>query len=329
MAGYRKPRKKKSSSGGFPLWTVLFLAGVVVGLALLKDYLKDRPAHAPAPVARQEAPPQPKPRPRKRPAPPSAKPAEPAQKPLPPVIQQAVPVQPSHEPTTVPPSKQSGGPRVVVVLDDAGYKLDLVQDAIQVLPASITFAVIPFLPESESCAQLLHRAGFPVILHQPMEPEDSGRWKPGPGELYCGMPADKVAPALSRSLAAVPYAEGVNNHMGSQATKDAALMEAVCAFLKFRGLYFLDSRTTPDTVAYAAAGRAGLRCAQRAVFLDDVDAPGAIMAQVDALAARALQDGEAVGIGHVRPNTIRVLSERIPHWESRGIRFVPLREVVR
>lgn len=218
---------------------------------------------------------------------------------------------------------------MALVLDDAGYRLDLVQEAVRSLPRAVTFAVIPHLPETESSAQLLHERGFPIILHQPMEPEDSGRWKPGPGELYCGMPGDKVAPTLARSLAAVPYAEGVNNHMGSRATTDEALMESVAAYLKFRGLYFLDSRTTPDTVAFAVARRKGLRCAQRAVFLDDVDAAGAIMTQVDALAARALQDGEAVGIGHVRPITLKVLMERIPYWESRGVRFVPLREVVR
>jgi hypothetical protein len=215
------------------------------------------------------------------------------------------------------------------VIDDVGQRLDLAEEAARLLPRQVTFAVIPYLPASEPSAKLLYTHGFPIILHTPMEPEDSGKWKHVPGEIWVGMAPDQVGRILEEDLAAVPQAEGANNHMGSRATRDPALMRAVMEVLKRRGLYFLDSRTTPGTIAFAAAQQAGLRTAQRAVFLDDVDAPGAIMDQVDTLADRALKEGAAVGIGHLRPNTLRVLSERLPLLESRGIRLVPLREVVR
>ncbi|MEW5764592.1 MAG: divergent polysaccharide deacetylase family protein [Acidobacteriota bacterium] len=218
---------------------------------------------------------------------------------------------------------------LAVVLDDVGQSLDLAEAASGRLPAPVTFAVIPFLPASESSARLLHGRGFPVILHAPMEPLGPRRWRATPGTLLTGMAASEVERILLRDIEAVPHAEGVNNHMGSRATQDADLMRVVMGVLKERGLYFLDSRTSPLTVAHEAAREAGVPSASRAVFLDGEDDVGAIMAQLDTLVARSRKEGALVGIGHLRPNTVEALARRMPYWSSRSVRFVPLREVVR
>jgi polysaccharide deacetylase 2 family uncharacterized protein YibQ len=296
----------------FPSRTVVALLLAVAALLLVRQHLLRRPApQSPSTAARSG----------KTPAAPHGGPAA---KPG----RSGRAYGPGPE-TTEPPSRPSGSARAVLVIDDTGGNLDLALDAARLLPQSVTFAVIPYLKDSEASARALHERGFAVILHAPMQPEDGQRWKPVRGEIDVGMAPSQVASALEGSLAEVPFAEGVNNHMGSRATRDGRLMEAVMNVLRARGLYFLDSRTTAGTVAYETARRAGVPCAQRAVFLDDVDKPDAIMAQLDVLGEKAMKEGEAVAIGHLRPNTLRVLSERIPYWERRGLRFVRLREVVR
>jgi len=227
------------------------------------------------------------------------------------------------------PEPTGGPPRIALVLDDVGYRMDLVKEAERVLPRTVTFAVIPFLPYSKEAADSLHRCGFPVILHQPMEPIENHRWKQTSHTLLVGMPREEVAAILERCLEAVPQAEGVNNHMGSRATSDPESMAHVMAYLATRDLYFLDSRTTARTVAYQMARRHGVAAAQRAVFLDDTDEVRAIMKQIDATGARALKEGDVVGLGHIRANTLRALAERIPYWRSQGVEFIPLREMVR
>jgi hypothetical protein len=221
------------------------------------------------------------------------------------------------------------GPATVsIVIDDVGYRMDLVEEAVEKLPRSVTFAIIPFLPYSEQSDDYLHAHGFPVILHAPMEPENNGRWKHTPGELMVGMPRAEVDKILAEDFKAVPHAEGANNHMGSMATSDPVLMRDVMAFLKARDFYFLDSRTTAQTVAYDTAQDMGIRSAYRTVFLDDVDEENAIIKQLDSLVTRAEREGPLVAIGHLRPRTIEVLSRKIPDWTAKGVRFIPLREVV-
>ncbi len=123
-------------------------------------------------------------------------------------------------------------------------------------------------------------------------------------------------------LDTVPHAAGVNNHQGSRATADPALMAALMPALRDRGLFFIDSRTTAATVAYAAAERSGVRAASRKVFLDDTPTREAVLAQLDLAARDAIRDGSAIAIGHPHAETIAALAESLPRLEARGIRLV-------
>ncbi len=303
------------------MWIALSMAILFIGLVWLRCHLGSEPPEEPvesvsAPVEE-----------------PAPFPESPPEEKMPPVETGESPPPPAEYgdlPDLPPPPVPSGGPpRIALVLDDVGYRMDLVQQASETLPRSVTFAVIPFLPYSEEAAEALHSDGFPVLLHQPMEPLQNHRWKQTSHTLLVGMPGEEVENILNRSLGAVPHAEGVNNHMGSRATADQAMMVHLMSFLKSRELFFLDSRTTAQTVAYDTARRFGVPTAQRAVFLDDTDDYHGIIKQIDDLAARALKEGDVVGIGHIRPNTLRALGVQIPHWRSRGIQFIPLREMVR
>lgn len=310
MAPKTRSRKKRAEFRLPAAWLLLLLVllGAVVALRLR---LTHRPAVSAPPAPPASAPP---------PSPPSPAPRLRRESPRPPG-RPSVP-----EP---PPLFREGEAAVSLVLDDTGQSLDLAEEAAARLPRSVTFAVIPYLPASRSSAERLHALGFPVILHAPMEPLDGRRWRASGGMLLGGMGKEEVRRILLGDLGEVPYAEGVNNHMGSRATQDRALMAAVMEVLSERGLYFLDSRTTPLTVAYDEARAAGVPTAFRSVFLDGEDEGGAIMAQLDSLVDRSRREGVLVGIGHLRPRTVEALAARIPYWSRRGVRFVPLREVVR
>jgi len=200
--------------------------------------------------------------------------------------------------------------------------------------APLTFAIIPHLKHSRRSAEVGYSAGHEVILHQPMEPEDLESSDPGTGAIVTGMPRTRVVEVLRANLASVPHAVGLNNHMGSRATSDQRLMDDVLAAVASLGsasreLYFLDSRTSPQTVAYEAARRHGVPSAQRSVFLDNDLDPVRITRQLDELLATARETGSAVGIGHLKPETLGVLEAVLPRISSRDVRLVPLSQLVR
>jgi len=228
------------------------------------------------------------------------------------------------------PAQTPGAPRLAIIIDDLGYDR-AAAEALFALPYPFTVSVLPNLPISAELAEEAQRFGYKVMLHLPME-SANGDAKPEAVELLVGMSPEDVARIVSRMLESVPQASGVNNHQGSRATTDAALMAAVMPFLREREMFFIDSRTTPRSIAYSAARHAGVPAAYRTVFLDDTETREATLqqlAQAERLARDPAGAGWAIAIGHPHPTTLEALAEFLPGLHARGIRLVFVSELVR
>lgn len=219
-------------------------------------------------------------------------------------------------------------PRIAVVIDDLGDSLATGREVLALEPA-VTVAVIPFRPASGAIAAAAVEAGREVILHLPLEPEDAGEMGGARGFLRTGMRGATLEQQLDADLAGVPYIVGVNGHMGSRFTSDPAAMATLLGALRARGLFFLDSRTSPGSVAAETAARLGVRFGERSVFLDHDPAPSAVERQLDELAIVARRDGQAIGIGHPHRSTLRALAAWLPAARQQGIHVVPASALVR
>ena len=223
--------------------------------------------------------------------------------------------------------KAERGAPLAIILDDLGSDR-AAADRIFALPYPLTLSVLPNHAHSAEIAEEAHRRGYEVMLHLPMRA--SGGEKPEAEELEPGMPAGELASVVEKMANAVPYAVGVNNHQGSQATSDAALMNELMPVLQQRGLFYIDSRTTATTVAYDAARKDGVRTAFRNVpFLDDVAETGAVRKQLELAMRGAREKGGAIAIGHPHPATLEALREVLPRAASEGVRLVFASEMVR
>lgn len=211
------------------------------------------------------------------------------------------------------------GPRLAILVDDLGHDRASA-DAVLRLPFPVSVAVLPRLPFSTEVAEEAHRRGDQVLLHLPMESEGDGTGVvTEPVELHVGMAPEEVDQTVGEMLETVPYATGVNNHQGSRATADPALMDAVMRALGRRGLFFIDSRTTAQTVAFDTAEIDGVRAAFRKVFLDDTPTREAILKQLELAGREAREQGWAIAIGHPHPATIAAIAEGVPKLEAQGI----------
>ncbi|MBF0628985.1 MAG: divergent polysaccharide deacetylase family protein [Magnetococcales bacterium] len=232
--------------------------------------------------------------------------------------EESLPHEPPSLPEPPPPGRRDGTPRVAVVIDDLGYNVP-VSLAIARLPYAVTLAILPGGDGSRQVAFIGKSTHKEVILHQPMEPLGYPRIKPGPGALLAGMGAEEIRPIVSHNLEKFPEAVGINNHMGSRLTQDRAAMDVVMGLLKERGLFFLDSRTSQTSVAYARARAHGLPAARRDVFLDNVQRVSAIEARLAELEHIARVTGRAIAIGHPYRETLTALQGWLPAVTKRGI----------
>jgi polysaccharide deacetylase 2 family uncharacterized protein YibQ len=222
--------------------------------------------------------------------------------------------------------EKSGGARLAIVLDDLGNDR-AAADAIFALPYPLTISVLPNHAHSLEIAEEAHRRGYEVMLHLPMQ--SVGNETPEAQELHPGMPADDIPVLFEQMMQSVPNAAGVNNHQGSQATADPALMEELMPVLQKWNLFYVDSRTTAATVAYDTAQRFGVRSGFRNVpFLDDVAEVSAVRKQLELALRGAKEKGEAIAIGHPHPATLQALSEILPHAAERGVHLAYASDLV-
>jgi polysaccharide deacetylase 2 family uncharacterized protein YibQ len=218
-------------------------------------------------------------------------------------------------------------PKVAIVIDDLGGENHFAQEILR-WDVPLTFSILPFTPYSKTLAEQAHQKGREVILHLPMEPYGYPKTKPGEGVLLDEMDGEKIRRQLSKDIEAIPYVTGVSNHMGSRLMEDPEKLKVVLSELKRRGLFFLDSRTTPQTVGLETAKSVGIRAMERSLFLDHSLDPEDIKQQLEKLAQLSLATGKAIGIGHPHPSTLKSLKEMIPKMKEKGIEIVPLSSVM-
>jgi polysaccharide deacetylase 2 family uncharacterized protein YibQ len=217
-------------------------------------------------------------------------------------------------------------PRLAIILDDLGSDRSAAE-SIFAMPYPLTISILPYHEHSREIADEALRRGYQVMLHLPMQ--SVANEAPEKQELRPGMPAAEVQQLLGEMVASVPNAVGMNNHQGSQATSDPALMEELMPAVRNLNLFYVDSRTTAATVAFDTAKRYGVPAAFRNVpFLDDVQEVSAVRKQLQLALRGAKEKKSAIAIGHAHPATLEALREFLPAAHENGVQLVFVSELV-
>jgi len=218
-------------------------------------------------------------------------------------------------------------PVLSLVIDDLGYSLANGMAAID-LNGEHTYAILPGAAYSRKLAQHAHQQNKEVILHLPMQSISSSAAHE-PNALNEAMDEEQLTTNVHALLAEVPFIRGVNNHMGSHLTEFDFFMRPVMDSIRGYnpGLYFLDSRTSPRSVAHAQALDAGLSSISRDVFLDDEPNPESIRLQFNIWLTKARALGSAIAIGHPYSNTIDILRAQLPATDGE-FEFLPISKLI-
>lgn len=219
---------------------------------------------------------------------------------------------------------QADTPKIAIIIDDIGYQktdLKLIE-----LPFPLTFAVLPYTPYGNKAAKQAFLQQKDVMLHMPMQASNGKT--PGPGALTEQMGKREVQQSLQAALADIPYAIGINNHMGSYYTELNEPMAWTMEYLRKRHLFFVDSLTTSHSKAGKYASQFGVTHLSRHVFLDNEQNEAAIGKQFDVLLRIAKKRQSAIAIAHPYPETYNFLRKNLPRLQQQGVQLVSISQLL-
>jgi polysaccharide deacetylase 2 family uncharacterized protein YibQ len=217
-------------------------------------------------------------------------------------------------------------PRIAIIIDDMGHHQQIGRQLLQ-LDLNVTYSFLPNAPYTVELAETAHQTGRDILVHLPMEPKDPA-WNAGAGALSVRDQPEIMREKTRNMLAAVPYAIGANNHMGSRFTEDAEAMRVVLASLKTHSFFFIDSYTTAASSGLATARQLNVPAARRQIFLDNIREPSAIFRRIEQLIAVAKKQGWAIGIGHPNKETLTALT-RCRDQGLTGVKIVGVHQLVK
>ncbi len=218
-------------------------------------------------------------------------------------------------------------PSIALIFDDLGHSLSDLQ-RIYSLDIPVTISVIPGLKFSKNIAHIGSRCGFSVFIHLPLEAEKTKKSRLFSRMITTDLNKREIRSILRHNLNSIRIAIGVNNHMGSKATKDPRVMKIILKELKRRNLVFVDSRTSPDSLAYDLARKIGLTCGYNQGFLDSVDTLTQMEKRMDDLILKAKEKGKIIIIAHPKNKTLRFLEKNLPKIKEK-INFITIKDYFR
>lgn len=221
-------------------------------------------------------------------------------------------------------------PMMAIIIDDLGYTAPSLVARLCNQSIAFDVAVLPYQAFTKQSAELAHSRGKEVMLHLPMEPDGyPGVGKdPGPYAVMHDLPECEVRHRVQKAIATVPFVKGVNNHMGSRITRDRLRMNWVLEEVKAKQFFFVDSRTEKNSVAFNTAVGLAIPSAVREVFLDDDRGSRAIAEQWRRAITIARNKGRVVAIGHICPETIKMLEKLIPEASDK-VQFVAVSRIIK
>lgn len=218
--------------------------------------------------------------------------------------------------------------KIALLIDDFGYSKGGVVDVfLEDLDIPLTISVIPGTPQAKFVAEQAHKSGKEVIIHLPMQPK--GKFNPDYKWIILDtMSEEEIKSTIKGARKDIPYAVGLNNHMGSLITSEERPMRALLKAVKEEDLFFVDSRTSPDSIAFALAQEMGVKSISRQVFLDNEKDIDYIKGQFQQLISSAKEKGKTLGMGHIDVTTGQALKEIVASLDERKIELVYVSEIV-
>ncbi len=233
----------------------------------------------------------------------------------------------NKKPEKLPEIQTNSSGKLSIIVDDMGRGSSTSKEFLD-LPPEINLSFLPELSNSITSASLAKRKGHVVMIHVPMETVGKRFKFKNEHGINTAMNAKQLESYMNRIIDLFPMATGINNHMGSKATQSEKTMLPVMRVIKRRNLFFVDSKTTSETLAYKLALKAGIKSAIRTIFLDNTDDEVAIKEMLEYASGAAKANGHSIAICHPHKNTLKAIKSFLKNYNKNDIMLVPITDLI-
>ncbi|OGR23882.1 MAG: hypothetical protein A2X83_11520, partial [Desulfuromonadales bacterium GWD2_54_10] len=218
--------------------------------------------------------------------------------------------------------------QLAVIIDDMGASMQEARSLVAI-GVPVTFSIIPGLHSYRDVAAFAASNGIETMIHIPMQSKEWPQRRLESNGLLISMEDTAIAAHLEQYIRDIPKAVGANNHMGSEFTEHEMQMRVVLQALKDKGMFFVDSVTSPQTVGQRVAMDMGVKFGRRNVFLDNEQDRTYIQGQLSQAVRLAKKTGASIVICHPHPATIKSLAALLPGLKKQGITLVSASRLVK
>jgi len=217
----------------------------------------------------------------------------------------------------------SGKPMIAIIMTGLGINEQGSLDAIDRLPSTMTLGFAPYGKALSTTVAAARTAGHEVLLEVPLEPFDYPQNDPGPQTLLTGESARANLDKLFWLMARFGGYTGLINNMGARFTASAADFSPMMEELGARGLGYLDDGSSNRSLAPQLAQGNAVPFARADLMIDANPSRTSILAALASLEAKAVANGQAIGIVSALPISISSIAEWSRDLEEKGILLVP------
>lgn len=196
-------------------------------------------------------------------------------------------------------------PKLVIIIDDVVSKTQ--KDKILNIGYPITMAFLPPNSGHKESAIITQNLPFHMI-HFPMQASKNFK-NIEVNTLNISDSYETIEARVKQLRVLYPNATYTNNHTGSVFTENYEAMDKLFRALKKYNFIFVDSRTTPNSVAKELSIKYQMPYIVRDTFLDNDRSFTAIQNQLKDAIRVAKKQGFAIAIGHPYEVTFQVLKE--------------------
>lgn len=200
---------------------------------------------------------------------------------------------------------KSQKPKIVIMIDDVSSTSQ--KKNIQNIGYKVNMSFLPPTPNHPNSAKIAQDLPFHMI-HLPMQASVKFKNEER-NTLKVGESYENIEKRIKQLRQWYPNATYTNNHTGSVYTQDYESMDKLFRALKKYNFIFVDSRTTPKSVAKQMAKKYDMPYIVRNTFIDNEKDYVYIQNQLKKAIKIAKKRGYAIAIGHPYPITIKVLKE--------------------